>query len=258
MNQKNFLDELKREAGEDSLKREIFSIGSEIAMESDAESIQYEMNNDLQMSLSNIIGNESANRVMAQGMTLKELVTLFPSVIFHDVVEGYKVALYQYADFVRDVFTLSHIRGFVKVIADIENDNKITSSQRDRLTRYMETGSLLSGSKVIPLFFYASLSLGKYRHFIEQAPTKPSFMIVPIKSNDMVGCKYLSLDTSGFNIQMKKRAEEFVYDFAKRMLASSQRKGIEYGVELKAGVLKSPLNKNVLEAVVYAPIELID
>lgn len=104
----------------------------------------------------------------------------------------------------------------------------------------------------------ASLTFQNHKKWMEKSPTKPVIEITLIDSDTMVGATYMSIDTSGFTSEDKKEAEIILAEMSKRMLGVVQRKGIEYGVELKNGVVKNKLNPNKLEAVVYAPISIID
>ncbi len=196
-------------------------------------------------------------REMAEVMTRWEIFTIYPGLVYNDIKTGIKRIGWNFLDFGRDLLTLSHIRGFIKIIANKENDNVISRSKKSRIDRYLQWGGAVALMEQ-SLLMAASLTFQNHKEWMDKTPTKPVIEITLIDSDNMVGATYMSIDTSGFNSVDRKEAEIILAEMSKRMLGVVQRKGIEYGVELKNGVVKNKLNPNKLEAVVYSPIKLTD
>ena len=190
-------------------------------------------------------------REMAEVMTQWEIFTIYPGLVYNDIKTGIKRIGWNFLDFGRDLLTLSHIRGFIKIITNKENDNVISRSKKSRIDRYLQWGGAVALMEQ-SLLMAASLTFQNHKEWMDKTPTKPVIEITLIDSDNMVGATYMSIDTSGFNSADKKEAEIILAEMSKRMLGVVQRKGIEYGVELKNGVVKNKLNPNKLEAVVYS------
>lgn len=244
----------------DDLRHSVADITNEATAEDNAkiereESIQYacESINEL------LSGTIAMEREIAMPLSrqVKELFTLWPGIIWRLYVKAIKRVTWLYLDFYRDLLTLAHVRGAVKRVMDIDSTNEISNSKRDRINRYLEGGGwwqMMENSVIIS----SKEALAKHQTWFRNTPDKPVIEINVIDSDDMVGATYMSIDTSGMDEKMVKEAEEILHDMAQRMAGVVQRKGYEYNVDFQWGVVKNKLNPKKLQAVVYAPIKLID
>ena len=241
---KNLLDSVLRDATSEDRERVERTETIKIACE------------DIQSFIPQTIAMER-EIAMPVSRQVKELFTLYPGIIWKIYKDTFTRITWMYLDFYRDILTLSHVRGFIKRVFNIDSSNEISNSKKERIERYLVGGGWWS-------FMENSLATSfmetmiKHQTWMKKTPSKPTVELTLITSDTMIGATYMKIDTTGMTPELQKESETILADMAQRMAGVVQRKGYEYNVDFQWGVVKNKLNPKVLEATVYAPIKLTD